>query len=82
MPLLSVPFGGRFMLGVKRCVFPWPLISAVESRSEAASALRASSRNMAVAVGQLLKHKHIGFSYGREAVLTAHYIASFPFLQT
>lgn len=70
------------MPGVKRCVSPWPLISAAESRSKAASSLRASLRNMAVAVGRFLKPKHIGFSYGREAVLTAHYIASFPFLQT
>ena len=57
MPLLSVPFGGRFMQGVKRCVSPWPFISAVELRSEAASALRASSRNMAVAVGRFFHRK-------------------------
>ena len=57
VPLLSVPFGGRFMQGVKRCVSPWPFISAVELRSEAASALRASSRNMAVAVGRFFHRK-------------------------
>nr|DAN52491.1 MAG TPA: hypothetical protein [Caudoviricetes sp.] len=32
----------------------WPTAPAAESRSEAASALRASLRNMAVAVGRLL----------------------------
>lgn len=60
----------------------WPTAPAAESRNEAASSLRASLKNMAVAVGRLLEHKHIGFHTVGEVMPVAHYIVSLPFLQT
>lgn len=51
-------------------------------KESAASSCRASLWNMAVAVGQLLAHKHIGFHTVGEVMPVAHYIVSLPFLQT
>ncbi len=73
---------GIYACRTMRCLSLWPTASAAESRKEATSSLRASLRHMAVAVGLLLEHQHIGFHTVGQAALTAHYIVSLPFLQT
>ena len=76
--LCAVDFGHLVRHGCLSDYLP----SAAASRSEAASSCRASLWKMAVAVGRLLEHQHIGFHTVGEVMPVAHYIMSLPFLQT